>query len=934
MNQIIKTLSLALVNAMMVMTFILAPIPFSGNSNIAYAADGESQGSDGNADDLVSAEEGCDEGSEDSKGNKRYKAGCEFNEDLATTDAKDHYSDGVTGIIEQFAGAAFAMIGVMLFWVPNPITAKGCPMQTVAGVTFPVVQLGSLTYLLGEVAANKEFREASKMSVDKTFQDKKDESYDRKAETKEEREKSREVSKKNKETNNKQIEAYDTLESIYGMQASGLQKKILGAGLAELAFLTALGFELSSIIGVSAECTGIVASTQATLKTQMTALATNTAIVAETASVYASVPEPTGATKAIAAACLAGATELVAYEGKLLADDGVAIALDEANLLVKEGTSSANTTFLDGAMAMLPTAVPAGALIPAVPTVAPELAEDAAASVEAETIDKSAKLVRAAILKTALVPLNACTGVGSIAYGVAEAIEVTRMLPQLCCGMPSATIPTPDIVTMGIFPHQDLGIDHNSSLTAYANNYSKKEKFYVKVLVENLLHKIAMEKLYKKFPNDPDKELRQIAKINNHIKYIMDNQDALLEESNIKKEYEELLQRTGHGSTELETFLLATMKRLKSELIIDSANANVWKGLLNIGVKAVLLYFVMGSWMKEHAFPKPKNRAWTWGIMGVVNGAIIAFNMKSKSEAEERRDRVKEEKKKFLESHVLKTKHNNQNEATGGEGAKVTREDSSQQNGGGSGIMECAVPKGDGFAPSVCPSVIPRARFRLATTRSGSTSGSIDTKALGLLSKAGFDASTTGMSSDSPSLSEATLGEVQATSSALKKRNTKLLKKYDELLEKRSKKSKGKLLSIRKSIAKMGSIFKGDPKTSGVTAAQLSKGSSLILPKISKLEKKKNTAYKPNTFPKFEMPTTPSNDFDFDLGGEGGTTIDDEGATAKTGKAEEDLSEFVVNSGEINEDENVNIFKLISNRYLMSYPVLLNEKKRREKGSN
>ncbi len=76
------------------------------------------------------------------------------------------------------------------------------------------------------------------------------------------------------------------------------------------------------------------------------------------------------------------------------------------------------------------------------------------------------------------------------------------------------------------------------------------------------------------------------------------------------------------------------------------------------------------------------------------------------------------------------------------------------------------------------------------------------------------------------------------------------------------------------------------------------------------------------------MPGRSESDFDFDLDDEGG--IDENGDFGEDGtsaRAEEDLGEFVVDSGEIVENEDVNIFKLISNRYLLSYPVLLEEKK-------
>ncbi len=91
-------------------------------------------------------------------------------------------------------------------------------------------------------------------------------------------------------------------------------------------------------------------------------------------------------------------------------------------------------------------------------------------------------------------------------------------------------------------------------------------------------------------------------------------------------------------------------------------------------------------------------------------------------------------------------------------------------------------------------------------------------------------------------------------------------------------------------------------------------------------DKKKLAKIKPFEAPKFNIPKSGNSDFDFDLGEEGGVAVED-GTDAAAG-TEESLNDFVVNSGEINENPDVNIFKLISNRYLISYPKLLNEKKK------
>ena len=240
MGKLLKSTIAAFINSLIAMTLILAPIDYQGGGQInsAYAADEKEEKQDVDID--------CDtaEDRNSQEGNRGvYKAGCEFNDDMAKSKMKDHYGEGTMGMIEQFIGAVFAMIGITAIATPTPNSIAACKGHLGAKVTFPIVAGGSLAYLIGEMQANAKFKEASKESVDHAFAAKKTEEVNREG-TKEARDESRKTAKKNREENLKQIKAYEALEKIYQAQVDGMSTKVKMATAAEIAYLAAEGVEL------------------------------------------------------------------------------------------------------------------------------------------------------------------------------------------------------------------------------------------------------------------------------------------------------------------------------------------------------------------------------------------------------------------------------------------------------------------------------------------------------------------------------------------------------------------------------------------------------------------------------------------------------------------------------------------------------------------
>lgn len=928
MKYAIKYLSMVLVNAMMIMTFILAPIP--GVDNTSYAADSDTE------EEVVDPDAAADcEKEEDREDGKPgiYKAGCEFNDDLAKSGLKNHYPEGTKGIIEQFIGAVFALVGVTAFHKPLPTAVAECPAHVAPVISMPIVQAGSLAYLLGEIAANNEFKKGSKIAVDQNFQGKKNEGYDRN-EKGEERDESRKKAKENREDNNKQLQAYTSLETIYKHQIKGLKQKIGFATAAEVAFIAAEVIEIEDIISTSAAGEADVASMLA-LNTSNVAFLTSTAATITLGSLGLCAPL-TIAIGAYTASILATDIALAGVAISEVASKEVAVEAQIANL----GTSLEPAAFLlaGGASAALSTG-----------THLTELELDATLGALHEIEAKAILATRVGLISGISAGIIACEaamatatistyGISAAAFAAAQAailtlipitetIEATRLTPIFCSGTQitvSANLDTP----LPLIPALDIKTDSIYPEAGVASLTSPKNLFYVKNIIHNFYHRLAMEKINNRKFESPAKRIAEIASTSIFTEFLVEEAMKRIKILDFEKEsrqfYEENLLAGGVNSV---------LKTLKSQLSL-AANANSFKELLNMTIKVAVLYYMMGSTLKNNAFPKPRNRMITWGIMSIINGAIISFDTKSKNNAEERLQTVKDEKRRFAESHMVKTKYDRDKDKKDIKKRETAKGNTAERNQVGDGIMGCAVPKGDGFAPAICPTIVPRSRFSFPIHKAKiSSNGSLISNTAGLIGDIGYGASTGQQYSDS-SLIEAKIQGLNENKNALVKARDSLRKKIDKLdKEKKSRSgSKFKKVSLSQMQSKFKGLYTGDPTKTGVTNDMASKLGAINLPDIEKLKSNKNKAKTGLlNIPKFQMPSSSKSDFDFDLDDDGGGISNDDIEVEGVAKGEEDLEEFIVDSGEINENENVNIFKLISNRYLNSYPILLDEIKKKAK---
>lgn len=903
MKDVLKVLSLAFTQSIIMVVLIMSPIP-ALNTNRAIA---------GSSEQKVKTESSCAD--EKEKGQPGiYKAGCDFNKDLAKTDLKDHYPEGVVGIVEQLVGAVFALVGITAFYTPYPTSLVDCPTHLGAKVTFPIISAGSLAYLLGEVAANDEFRKGSKIAVDKNFEAKKDESYDRSIKDKDERNKARDEAVEKAKDNSKQIAAYEALETIYSHQKEGLSKKIMLASAAEAAFLTAEGIELSdltfhissnekSLIAVKENEVSLISS----LKTIITSLSTPCPDLPITVGTYI--------------------TALASQNFKNFSvgtsDAQLSVARSEKQILK---VSSFLTTPIEGINGLT-----AGEH-------KEEIAEQQSKAAVNESKKTADKALRAAEISAIELAAGRCAqGLAvSTVYSAlgpqipllienVAAIETNRAAPLLCGGVDAIFLPDYDVDRSFL---SALGVK-TDNLEPLADTpaggfiKAKNRMFYVENILNNFYHRLLKDKLQKVKFESPKQELASYAAASEYADFLTKEALNKLKHTDIEKEFDKQFPGVNKSNV-LDNFdnVLADIKNS----FIKSAEAVEFMDLLMFGVKIGILYYFMANTIRNNAFPKPKNRAITWGIMSVVNGAIIAFDSKAKKEASDRLSTVREEKERFIASTGVKTGLVSPTNSIGGElninQGKLAASSASEPN-----IMACAVPNGNTYAPAVCPTKLQpntlsvpldQAKFIAKNRIIGSTAGLVT----GVTKSA-----AQGEHYSDPKVFGAKIETLNQNKAALRSKVADLRKKFDELPSSKGKDGKApKRTSLADTNLRFKKLYTGNPSKTGITEAQASQLSSLKVPDIEKLKKgdKGKVTKSGLQVPKFNLPNSKKSDFDFDVGDSGkAVKIED---SDKVEKGEEDLANFQLDGEEINENENVDIFKLISNRYLLSYPKLLDEK--------
>lgn len=900
MKRIATSFLLSLFQVVMIFTLTLAPVPFMDRVNAVYADDDSKEVRDDCEDD------------ENADGSPRvYKPGCDFN-DALTKAGDQSTTPGLVGVIEQFVAAAFGLAAInSVVFTQHPMAQVDCPGYMNPNITLRMMQAGSLAYIVGNIQSNQKFKSAAKDAVDieLTPQAKRDETAD-----------DEEQAIKNREFNQKQLDAYMALIKVYEAKVEALETKKNMAMLAELAYLAALGTEVVMTSGHAGKCT---AGTAADTENELTITSTLQLIETTAAGVSA------GPTAALCADAAVASAAKLTVQAAAEASTATAATTNASEDTEEDSTDKGFISKLFASFISVFTLGVAGFFASNTSPYSHEVSE---ARLQAEvarnttlfgTITAEQTTASASVISTALdCPVTAAT------VATFQTTEGEKAItPYICCGSRVSEIPTGfSIVTPA--PGK-IWIEKDVIFPPIPGSAKNQNLDYVKKIAMGFVQQYQTE-LIQNSNISPSDKIVAIKKMLDELEYMDHNFDAVLTSPEFKTELASILNDSRSFDIETENGLNHFLSQMKQNFL-DEAHAGFLGEALGLGIKMLALQFAMGGFMRNTALKSPSKRAWTFGIMAAVNLGVMKFNGKSAKEAKNRLEIVKDEARAFAESHALTTDFDEKLAAIESSSKSgLSAEELAKLNALGQrpGVVTCADPKGNSFVPAQCPSNLRPSgvNFALDSESKRRLGSSPLGQALPLLSDA-----VAGVGNGS-TVSSGNGGTASGSIAQLGNLRNGIIKQVDGLVDQADKdlskpltdRSNLKPLSLAASNGRFRSLFNGDPAKNGVTKDMLA-GVSGGLAEIEKLKdnKENKTASKVSTFtpPKFVVPKT--KDFNFDIGGSNNT-----GANMAAGNGSgNSLDDFQVNAGDVNQKADVSIFRIISNRYLKSYPVLLEEKK-------
>ncbi len=352
-----------------------------------------------------------------------------------------------------------------------------------------------------------------------------------------------------------------------------------------------------------------------------------------------------------------------------------------------------------------------------------------------------------------------------------------------------------------------------------------------------------------------------------------------------------------------------------------------WGAVLNIGSQFMMVNALLGKVASSWGFVKPRGRVVTWGAMNAVNATVLAIDSSARGKVEKYIEAVKKEKKRYKEAVGL----GGVGEEGEGGGQLVLREGASPRHqtfSGSANIKSCAVPKGDGFAPSVCPVKVSKSAFSPPKISRKFASGLTPSHLSTMKNISGMSHGLASGKMGADELASMDLAPLSAANKAMSDFNEKLIKKIDAKDKKRFRDKKDKPESLAEMLekAKSGLLKGGASQGSPLASLNMSSHNRPAGEKKNNNESKNSGLIKVNPYKKgssMRGANSGKEQFDFGLGDSGSS--DDENREVAVNN-EKSLDDFVLNHNDINKRKDASIFKILSNRYLLSYPKVLEEK--------
>lgn len=454
----------------------------------------------------------------------------------------------------------------------------------------------------------------------------------------------------------------------------------------------------------------------------------------------------------------------------------------------------------------------------------------------------------------------------------------------------------------------------NYVLSTYTDKLMQNPKLYIKTVAEN---SIKIDKLMEYFDNEILSDLNTNIATNNYDSI----QESMKE---FAKKVSNILVPKAHAIGGLGGAAAGGIL-----MMVGSQIDNPWLSeVFNMGGKLMLLQGLLGKLMKNHALNRPIGRSITWPIMSALGISIGVSLKKTQRKIERNIEIVKTEKIRYMNSAAARTGL--------ADGAKVKRNtgnlqayDPTAAKNNSMKIKACAVPKGTGFAPAMCPAVIPKQRMSLPDVRNklGKSMTPNFLKGMSTMSKYAYGAASGSL--DGETMSESDLDALSNLSNAISADNARLRDKVDDLNSQIKTKDGSKLPSLKRTIANfkrsMGLSPTGGSGSAadGLAASEYNRGGGRLTTNNVINKGKKPT--KAAAGGKVAAVKVPDLDLDFGDDDTGGITNTDSAVGTNGQRKEEKLEDFVLQHDDINKRKDIPIWKILSNRYILSYPKILEE---------
>ena len=353
-----------------------------------------------------------------------------------------------------------------------------------------------------------------------------------------------------------------------------------------------------------------------------------------------------------------------------------------------------------------------------------------------------------------------------------------------------------------------------------------------------------------------------------------------------------------------------------------------WGEILNVGSK----YMILNGLLKQlgvELFTKPRSRALTWAGMAIINGAVISFQVKASEEVQTQLEVMEAEFEKFKNSGASGTGFAGNRSGMGRDSLRNSKYGKNQL--GKMNIKSCVVASGDTFLPKSCPSLASRDDFKVKelNTRLSNEFSPSQMKNLSLLSD-GIYGATSSDTGGYDNLSSGDLDKIGSLNNAFKAKASELRDKVDKDDNNNGIDKKFKSESLANMHAKFRKVFNGSGNgSSGVNFGSGSSSGSagpLASTKPTETLGTGNVVSGGGSGGGGSAPVAAMPSFDLDFGDEGEVAVGSDAiGAAKSAKKTEKLGDFVMKHNDINKRKDISIFKILSNRYILSYPKVLEE---------